>query len=118
MYGSDAASVEAKFLTHMDEYAPDTTYDDGVIKGYQTIYRTTSQMFKSPIGQIELLFMNSDPNGDIGITAALQHPLSHGRIYIKSSDPMEDPVIDPNYLGNPVGTTQFWHHAIVFHERD
>lgn len=117
MYGSDAASVEAKFLTRMDQYAPDTTDDDGVIAGYQAIYKTTSQIFNSPIGQIELLFMNSDGNGDIGITAALQHPLSHGRIYINSSDPMEYPVIDPNYLGNPAGMTQFRHHLIVFHER-
>lgn len=117
MYGSDAASVEAKFHTRMDQYAPDTTYDDGVIAGYQAIYKTTSQIFNSPIGQVELLFMNSDGNGDIGITAALQHPLSHGRIYIKSSDPMEDPVIDPNYLANPLGKAQFWHHTIVCHGR-
>ncbi|KAJ5156593.1 hypothetical protein N7492_009396 [Penicillium capsulatum] len=101
MYGNDAASVEAKFLTGIDQYAPNTTYDEGVIAGYKAICNTTSQIFNSPTGQIELLFMNSDGNGDIGITAALQHPLSHGRIYIKSSDPMEDPIIDPNYLGNP-----------------
>jgi hypothetical protein len=47
--------------------------------------------------------MNSDSNGDIGITAALQHPYSHGRIYINSSDPMDYPIIDPNYLANPAG---------------
>lgn len=117
MYGSDAASVKANFFTRMDQYAPDTTDDDSVIAGYQAIYKTTSHIFNSPIGQVELLFMNSDGNGDIGITAALQHPLSHGRIYINSSDPMEDPVIDPNYLGNPAGTTQFRHHVRVFHER-
>lgn len=107
MYGSDAARVEANILAQIDQYAPDTTYDAGVIAGYQAICKTTaSQTFNSPIGQIELLFMNSDGNGDIGITAALQHPYSHGRIYIKSSDPMEYPVIDPNYLGNPAGTIQ------------
>lgn len=107
MYGSDTASVEAKISAHIGQYTPNTTYDAGVIAGYQAISKTTaSEIFNSPIGQIELLFMNSDSDGDIGITAALQHPLSHGRIYINSSNPMESPVIDPNYLGNPAGMTQ------------
>lgn len=48
--------------------------------------------------------MNSDGNGDVGVTAALQHPYSHGRVYINSSDPMDYPVIDPNYLSNSAGT--------------
>lgn len=105
MYGSSLTDVEASIVSQIDQYAPDTTYDAGVIAGYKSICNTTaSQIFNSPIGQIELLFMNSDGNGDIGITAALQHPYSQGRIYINSSDPMEYPVIDPNYLGNPAGT--------------
>ena len=45
----------------------------------------------------------SDANGDVGITAALQHPYSHGRIYINSSNPLDYPVIDPNYLAHPAG---------------
>jgi choline dehydrogenase len=103
IYGSKASSYQSKFLSQIDEHAPNTTYDDGVLAGYKAIYNTTSDIFSSPIGQIELLFMNSDGHGDIGITAALQHPFSHGRIYINSSDPMDYPVIDPNYLANPAG---------------
>lgn len=104
MYGSTAAGFESNILSQMDAYKPATTYDPGVIAGYEAIYKTTaSKIFNSPTGQIELLFMNSDGNGDIGITAALQHPYSHGRVYITSSDPMVYPVIDPNYLDNPAG---------------
>ncbi|KAJ5360177.1 Glucose-methanol-choline oxidoreductase [Penicillium concentricum] len=102
IYGSKVDEYESKFLASIDQYVPNTTYDDGVVAGYKAICNTTaSKIFNSPTGQIELLFMNSDGNGDIGITAALQHPFSHGRIYINSSDPMDYPVIDPNYLNNP-----------------
>ncbi|KAI3113255.1 CAZyme family AA3 [Penicillium roqueforti] len=101
MYGSKVNEYDSKFLDSIDQYSPNTTYDDGVVTGYKAICNTTSNIFKGPTGQIELLFMNSDGNGDIGITAALQHPFSHGRIYINSSDPMDYPVIDPNYLNNP-----------------
>jgi choline dehydrogenase len=104
LYGSKVSEYEKKFLGQIDQYSPNTTYDDGVIAGYKAICNTTaSTIFTSPIGQIELLFMNSDANGDVGITAALQHPFSHGRIYINSSDPMDYPVIDPNYFANPSG---------------
>ncbi|OGE56648.1 hypothetical protein PENARI_c003G02215 [Penicillium arizonense] len=102
LYGSKVSDEETSILSQLNTYKPNTTYDAGVIAGYETIYNTTAKtIFNSPVGQIELLFMNSDSNGDIGITAALQHPYSHGRIYINSSDPMDYPVIDPNYLANP-----------------
>ncbi|KAJ5470633.1 hypothetical protein N7530_007990 [Penicillium desertorum] len=102
IYGSEIDEYQSKFLASIDKYAPKTTYDDGVVAGYKAICNTTaSKIFNSPTGQIEILFMNSDANGDIGITAALQHPLSHGRIYINSSNPMDFPVIDPNYFDNP-----------------
>ncbi|KAJ5301571.1 hypothetical protein N7508_006434 [Penicillium antarcticum] len=102
LYGDNVSTEETSILSHLNTYKPNTTYSDSVIAGYETIYNTTAKtIFSSPIGQIELLFMNSDANGDIGISAALQHPYSHGRIYINSSDPMNYPVIDPNYLANP-----------------
>ncbi|KAJ5371298.1 CAZyme family AA3 [Penicillium cataractarum] len=103
MYGSKVDSFKTSILSQIDQYKPNTTYDSGVVDGYTAICNTTATtIFDSPIGQIELLFMNSDGNGDVGITAALQHPYSHGRIYINSSDPMDYPVIDPNYLYNPI----------------
>ncbi|GAD92055.1 glucose-methanol-choline (gmc) oxidoreductase, putative [Paecilomyces variotii No. 5] len=102
LYGGDVDSQQQSILSQMDQHTPNTTYDQGVIAGYKAIYNTTAtKIFTSPIGQIEILFMNSDANGDIGITAALQHPYSHGRVYINSSNPMDYPVIDPNYFANP-----------------
>lgn len=105
LYGTNLSSTQQSILAAMDQYAPNTTYDQGVVAGYKAIYNSTAtKIFTSPIGQVEILFMNSDANGDIGITAALQHPYSHGRIYINSSDPMDYPIIDPNYFANPSGT--------------
>ncbi|EPS32896.1 hypothetical protein PDE_07857 [Penicillium oxalicum 114-2] len=102
MYGTDVHHLQKQILGQIRHYTPNTTYDDEVIDGYTAICNTTaSTILDSPIGQIELLFMNSDGNGDVGITAAVQHPYSHGRIYINSSNPMDYPVIDPNYLFNP-----------------
>ncbi|KAJ5580208.1 uncharacterized protein N7459_006193 [Penicillium hispanicum] len=102
LYGSKAQALQTTILSQINQYAPNTTSDAGVIAGYQAIYNTTAKtIFNSPTGQIELVFMNSDGNGDFGIGAALQHPYSHGRIYINSSNPMDYPVIDPNYLSNP-----------------
>ncbi|KAJ5541061.1 hypothetical protein N7494_006137 [Penicillium frequentans] len=109
IYGSDVSSMESSILASIDQYAPNSTYGDEVIAGYKAICNITAKkIFNSPTGIIELLFMNSDANGDIGITAALQHPYSHGRIYINSSNPLDYPVIDPNYLYNPADGTQHW----------
>jgi choline dehydrogenase len=108
MYSSSLDSLQKNVSSLIDQFVPNTTYDAGVIAGYKAIYNTTANtILNSSVGQIELLFMNSDANGDIGITAALQHPFSHGRIYINSSNPLDYPVIDPNYLANPTGT-QFY----------
>ncbi|RJE24530.1 Dehydrogenase [Aspergillus sclerotialis] len=102
LYGDKAQEQQKNILAGIEQYAPKTTSDEGVSEGYKAICNTTaSKIFSSPTGQIELLFMNSDGDGSIGITAALQHPYSHGRIYINSSNPLDYPVIDPNYLNNP-----------------
>jgi hypothetical protein len=104
MYGDNLSSLQKNITTQIDSYTLNTTYDSGVIAGYKAIANmTATTILESSIGQIELLFMNSDSNGDIGITAALQHPYSHGRIYINSSNPLDYPVIDPNYMAFSAG---------------
>lgn len=104
MYGDNLNSLQKNITTQINSYALNTTYDAGVIAGYKAIANmTATTILESSIGQIELLFMNSDSNGDIGITAALQHPYSHGRIYINSSNPLDYPVIDPNYMAFSAG---------------
>ncbi|EEA24752.1 hypothetical protein TMatcc_007851 [Talaromyces marneffei ATCC 18224] len=100
MYGDKLGSLQKNITTQINSYALNITYDAGVVAGFKAIANiTATTILESSIGQIELLFMNSDSNGDIGITAALQHPYSHGRVYINSSNPLDYPVIDPNYMG-------------------
>lgn len=102
MYGADVDSFSKDVQSSLDKYKPSWAYEDDVVAGYEAIAKTTAEtIWKSDIGQVELLLMNSDAEGAIGITAALQHPYSHGRVYVNSSDPMDYPVIDPNYLNNP-----------------
>ncbi|TFK85315.1 GMC oxidoreductase [Polyporus arcularius HHB13444] len=79
--------------------------DDTVKAGYEAIYNTTlNTIFPSDVGQVEILLQltSSGPNGMnvLAIQAGLQHPYSHGRIYITSSDPFVAPAIDPQYLSH------------------
>ena len=77
-----------------------TSSSSTVQAGYQAIYNTISNTFlSSSIGQVEILF-SPIFNGSITIQAALQHPLSQGRIYITSADPFAMPAIDPAYLSH------------------
>ncbi|EJD54868.1 alcohol oxidase [Auricularia subglabra TFB-10046 SS5] len=71
--------------------------DPTVIEGYKALYKATTSIIDSPIGQIELLLAINSP-GAIRITAAMQHPFSHGRVFINSSNPFDFPIIDPGYL--------------------
>jgi hypothetical protein len=104
LFGDEVDSLQESILSNITSYSPNTTYDAGVVAGYEAICNITANtILNSTVGQIEILYMNSDANGDVGITAALQHPYSHGRIYINSSNPLDYPVIDPNYLAHPAG---------------
>ena len=96
--------MQTAILGEIDDFIPNTSSDAGVIAGYKAIYNTTANnILTSPIGLVELLLEN-DIYGAIRIYAALQHPFSHGQIYINSSNPMDYPVINPNYLTHPAGT--------------
>ncbi|MBO0843176.1 MAG: GMC family oxidoreductase N-terminal domain-containing protein, partial [Nocardioides sp.] len=43
------------------------------------------------------------PNHAVAISAILQTPVSRGTITLRSSDPLDKPVIDPRYLSDPDG---------------
>jgi choline dehydrogenase len=76
--------------------------DKTVLAGYKAITNTTmSTLLISNLGQIELLLVTSELDGSVGITAALQHPYSHGAITIATSNPLDYPLINPNYLSHP-----------------
>jgi choline dehydrogenase-like flavoprotein len=49
---------------------------------------------------IELLLSINAP-GTIAVQAALQQPMSHGRLYINSSSIWDNPIVDPQYFSHP-----------------
>ncbi|THU92770.1 hypothetical protein K435DRAFT_862146 [Dendrothele bispora CBS 962.96] len=67
--------------------------DDTVLKSYQSIYTTiTNDLYSSPSsGQIEALIVLAQPD-TIVLHAAIQHPLSMGRMYITSRDVFVSPI--------------------------
>lgn len=76
-----------------------------VVEGYKDVYRVGVEKFMlTKVGQVELLLSLTGTGvggaDSIAIQAALQHPFSHGRLYISSPDVFVDPVIDPNYLSH------------------
>lgn len=78
---------------------------DEVKKGYEAIYNATiDTIFPSNAGQVEILLQltSTGPGGlnVVAIQAGLQHPYSQGRLYITSSDPFVQPVVDPQYLSH------------------
>lgn len=75
-----------------------------MVTGYNAIYGTlASRFFPSSVGQVELLIGNN-LNNTINIGAAIQHPYSQGSITINTTNPLDSPVINPNYLMHPAGT--------------
>jgi len=66
----------------------------------------------SPLGHVEFLLYatgNSHTKGTqtISIQVALQHPFSHGRLYIATNDPFDPPVIDPQYFSHSADVIMF-----------
>jgi choline dehydrogenase len=81
--------------------------DPTVKAGYEAIYKANADMMMTQIGQLELLFsLTGTPQGgdqSLAVQAALQHPFSQGRMWIKNNNPFDYPVIDPGYLTHRAG---------------
>ncbi|KZW02210.1 putative glucose-methanol-choline oxidoreductase [Exidia glandulosa HHB12029] len=105
IFGAGVSEFQNGINGQVDQFTPKASSGATVVAGYKSIYSVTAnKILTSPIGQIELL-LATNAAGAIRITAALQHPFSHGQIYINSSNPMDYPVIDPNYLAHPADYT-------------
>lgn len=108
IFGAGAEDFKNTILSQLDSSAAAAGTDETVVAGYKAIYETTvNKIFSSPVGQIELLIGNN-LNGSINIGACIQHPFSHGQISINSSNPMDYPLINPNYLTHPAGKLFCW----------
>jgi len=101
LFGEGVSGLKSSIMGQIDAYTSYAGTDPTVIAGYKAIYNTTANdIITSPIGLVEVLIGNN-VDGIINIGAALQHPFSTGQIYINSSNPMDYPVINPNYLSHP-----------------
>jgi choline dehydrogenase len=101
LFGAGASDLQSSTMSSIDQYIPNTSSDQSVIDGFKAIYGATANtILPSPLGQIELV-IGLTTDGVIQIGANLQHPFSHGQISINSSNPLDYPVINPNYLSHP-----------------
>ncbi|TFK48521.1 alcohol oxidase [Heliocybe sulcata] len=75
-----------------------------VVDGYKAIYNTNlNDLFMTGVGQMEILLSLTGTSygaQTVAIQAALQRPYSQGRIYIKTANAFDAPVIDPGYLSH------------------
>jgi len=77
---------------------PSTNPD--IVAGYKTIYQAYVDKIIPNAGLIEMLF-SINTAGRITIQAALQTPMSQGRLYINSTSIFDHPVLDPQYFSHP-----------------
>ncbi|KAF8894224.1 GMC oxidoreductase-domain-containing protein [Gymnopilus junonius] len=71
-----------------------------VVDGYKAVYQATSEKIYPTTALAEIL-LSLNSAGQITVQAAVQQPLSQGRIYINSSSIYDKPVIDPQYFSHP-----------------
>lgn len=78
-------------------YLPEGT-DSSVAAGYAAQVEHIAKLHRarSTAGQ-ELMYLGG---GNVFVSI-LMHPLSRGKVQLNSTDPFDDPVVDPRYLTNP-----------------
>lgn len=78
-------------------YLPEGT-DPSVAAGYEAQVEHILKMHKerSTAGQ-ELMYVG----GGTSLSSILLHPLSRGSVQLNSTDPFDDPLVDPRYLSHP-----------------
>ncbi|KAL0952057.1 hypothetical protein HGRIS_008695 [Hohenbuehelia grisea] len=105
--GDDAAAAYRKTVADAMESSTSLvpSQNQEVLAGYKAISDVVAnKLLPSSIGQAEFL-LSMHAAGQIGVQAALQHPLSHGRLYINSASAFDAPTIDPNYLAHSADLT-------------
>ncbi|KAF5341252.1 hypothetical protein D9611_005962 [Ephemerocybe angulata] len=74
--------------------------DSDVVAGYKAIYQAYVDKVLPSSGLVEILF-SINSAGRITIQAALQTPLSQGRLTVNSASIFDAPVLDPQYFSHP-----------------
>ncbi|KAF9035616.1 mala s 12 allergen [Panaeolus papilionaceus] len=113
LFGSDAAfkSFTDGIVSTLSSVASSTPsglvpsiYPE-VIEGYKAIFQATAEKIHASAGLMEMLLSINAP-GQIAVQAALQQPLSHGRVYITSKDIWDKLNIDPAYFSHGADIVQ------------
>lgn len=88
------AGMDPKIAT---KYLPEDT-DPSVTAGYEAQVEHIVKMHKerSTAGQ-ELMYVG----GGTVLSSIVLHPLSRGSVQLNSTDPFDDPLVDPRYLSHP-----------------
>ncbi|RDB27684.1 Pyranose dehydrogenase 1 [Hypsizygus marmoreus] len=108
LFGTDGAPVLQKLIADgLEDSASKLvpSQSSEVIEGYKAIYNViANKIMTSDVAVVELLLSTISP-GVVSVQAAIQHPLSQGRLYINSSNPFDKPVIDPQYFSHSADIT-------------
>ncbi|KAF5379451.1 hypothetical protein D9615_006578 [Tricholomella constricta] len=108
VFGTEGAAAFQKFVADgLEDSASKLVPSQSpeVIEGYKAIYDTiANKIFNTDVAVLELLLALNTP-GEVSVQAALQHPLSQGRLYINTSSPFDAPIIDPQYFSHPADLT-------------
>jgi choline dehydrogenase-like flavoprotein len=88
------AGMDPKTAT---SYLPEGT-DPSVTAGYEAQVEHTVKMHKERSTAAQELMYTG---GGTGLSSILLHPLSRGSVQLNSTDPFEDPLVDPRYLSHP-----------------
>ena len=106
--GGEENAVQGFADYHASEYANVSvtvpSRDPTVLAGNKALYDLAVEHYRGPVPVVELLLaLNSA--GVLRITAALQQPLSFGRLYINTTDAFAYPLIDANYFASSADLT-------------
>lgn len=107
LLGSEAASSLKQSMADARQTSSTTlvpSSDDTVRAGYLAVSEATEKLLGDDVAQIEIL-QSITASGIIMVQAAIQHPLSPGHIYLKSSNAFDAPIIDPGYLAHSADIT-------------
>lgn len=108
LFGADGAStMHQQMINDMPNFAVSVgtgSKDSQVREGFKSIYAAISdKIFMSSVAQVEILLSLSSA-GLVQVQAAIQHPLSQGRIWINTNSAFDKPSIDPQYFSHWAGT--------------
>ncbi|KAF9878814.1 choline dehydrogenase [Colletotrichum karsti] len=92
-----ASTILSAINSNSTQYLPQGT-DSTVVAGYEKQTEQIISMHKmNKTAAMELLYVD----GGRSVVNILMHPMSRGTVSIASSNPFEQPVIDPRYFSHP-----------------